>query len=82
MLELQQPEFGVNFSELSFFIKPEMKLVPSIDLAGGGGGGAGIRVIRVRVNRVKMAEKWGAALYLYTKTRFRRPTFHERNLIH
>ena len=38
MLELQQPEFGVNFSELSFFIKPEMKLVPSIDLAGGGGG--------------------------------------------
>ena len=39
MLELQQPEFGVNFSELSFFIKLEMKLVPSIDLAGGGGGG-------------------------------------------
>ena len=26
---------------------------------GRVGGGGGIRVIRVRVNRVKMAEKWG-----------------------
>ena len=26
---------------------------------GGGGVGEGIRVIRVRVNRVKMAETWG-----------------------
>ena len=49
MLELQQPEFklwGVNFNE--FLIKPEMKLVPSVELAGGE-----FELFEVRVKRVK-----------------------------
>ena len=39
----------MKFSSLSRFSRGRVE----------GGGGGGIRVIRVRVNRVKMAEKWG-----------------------